>query len=251
MSIVSVKDFGIALNIKAGTIRSKLSRGQLLRNKNKLIDTENATNFGYLLEVNGGDQSVFDDYAIKPIGRTNVDKKVSPPNKKQTKVPISENKIDSEVLESKKIKENVPEKRIRLSSKEIQEREEQKRLNQELKDYETRKKRADAEYRERESELKKMQLEKIAGNTLPLDLVKKIVTINCQAILIQFMSSIENMVSVTVEELGGNRADNVRIMNRLKVEFKKVVDNCGQNAGREIENAVSEYSEVRSRGERR
>jgi hypothetical protein len=270
MSLVKPEDFAKALNISYGTIRSKISRGGLLRNKNKLIDTEHPTNFGYLLEVNGGDQSVFDNYAIKPIGRTNVVKKVSPPNKIETNVSISKTKIKKEPKNaeiSKKVVSEKPSKikgsvniaptvettpkRIRLSVKEIAERDEQRRLNLELKDYDTRKRRADAEYRERESELKRMQLEKIAGNTLPLDLCHKLISINCQAILIQMMSSLENMVAVTVEELGGNRADNVRITNKLKIEFKKTVDNCRKNAERECDNAVAEYSEVRSRGERK
>lgn len=270
MSLVKPEDFAKALNISYGTIRSKISRGGLLRNKNKLIDTEHPTNFGYLLEVNGGDQSIFEEFDIKPIGRANVNKKVSPANKKETKVSIAikDSEIDSKkAVISKKTVFKEPsknkgsvniaptvetkEKRIRLSPKELAEKEEQRKLNAELKDYDTRKRRADAEYRERESELKRMQLEKIAGNTLPLDLVNKLVSINCLAILTQFMSSLENMVAVTVEELGGNRSDNVRITNRVKVEFKKIVENCRTNAEREIENAVSEYSEVRSRGERK
>jgi len=60
MSLVKPEDFAKALNISYGTIRSKISRGGLLRNKNKLIDTENPINYIYLLEVNGGDQSVFE-----------------------------------------------------------------------------------------------------------------------------------------------------------------------------------------------
>lgn len=270
MSLVKPEDFAKALNISYGTIRSKLSRGGLLRNKNKLIDTEHPTNFSYLLEINGGDQSVFDGYAIKPIGRTNVHKKSSLPNKKQTKVSVSEIKVENDVNSTVKQKKVVSEKpskikgsvniapavetketRVKLSAEEIRERDEQRRHNKELKDYDTRKKRADAEYRERESELKRMQLEKLAGNTLPLDIVNKLIVINCQAILVQFMSSLENMVAITVEELGGNRSDNVRITNRLKTEFKKTVDNCRKNAERECENAVAEYSEVRSRGERK
>lgn len=278
MCLVKVKDFGEALGISGGTIRSKISRGQLLRNKKNLIDTENPINYIYLLEVNGGDQSVFEKYSVQPIGRANIRKKVTAPNKKATNV--SENKIEAVIPEKnipnpkkqvskepsdskalvivaptvetkKKPAVEVFEKPDKLTAEEKRELREAKKTRETLFDYDLRQKKANAEYRERESELKKMQLEKIAGNTLPLDLTKKILKINCQAILIQFLASVENMVAITVEELGGNRADNVRITNELKTVFKKTVENCSKNADREIENAVAEYSEVRSRGEKR
>ncbi len=278
MSLVKPEDFAKALNISYGTIRSKISRGGLLRNKNKLIDTENPINYIYLLEVNGGDQSVFESYAIKPIGRANVrnkstlasksikkiivsEKEVIIPEKLPPKSKKEENEKPSKIrgsvniaptVKTKKNQQEIPfEKPEKLTEKERQEQRESAKARKELLDYDLRQKRANAEYRERESELKKMQLEKIAGNTLPLDLTKKILKINCQAILIQFLSSVDNMVEITVEELGGARSDNVRISNELKKIFKKTVENCEKNAEREIETAVAEYSEVRARGERR
>lgn len=265
MCLVKPVDFATAIGIPYGTIRSKITRGQLLRNKNKLIDTENPINFIYLLEVNGGDQSVFEPFDIKPVGKANVRKKVSPATKIQTKVVISKKEVVSEV-ESKnenpsKIKGSVSvahrvepkvfEKPIKLTAQEKREQSEAAQARKDLLDYDLRQKKANAEYKERETELKTMQLEKIAGNTLPLDLTKKILKINCQAILVQFLSSVENMVAVTVEELGGVRADNVRITNELKKIFKKTVENCEKNAEREIESAVAEYSDVRARGERK
>lgn len=278
MCLVKVSDFGKALGISGGTIRSKISRGQLLRNKKKLIDTENPVNYIYLLEVNGGDQSVFAEYDLTPIGRANVNKKITSPNKlikniviNKKEVVIPEKTVDlavggkknklsdsaakgnsvHTVETEKKEPELVVEKPIKLTAAEKNELKDSARQRRELLDYDLRQRKANAEYKERESELKQMQLEKIAGNTLPLDLTKKILKINCQAILVQFLSSVENMVAVTVEELGGVRADNVRITNELKKIFKKTVENCEKNADREIENAVAEYSEIRARGERK
>lgn len=88
MALVSKKDFGIALNIPYGTIRSKFSRKQLCCNRKGLIDTENPLNFIYLVEVNGGDQSVFDSYNVSSGGKSkaNVNKKIILPTKKETKV---------------------------------------------------------------------------------------------------------------------------------------------------------------------
>lgn len=265
MCLVKPEDFAKALNISYGTIRSKISRGQLLRNKNKLIDTENPINFIYLLEVNGGNQSVFESYDVKPVGKANVRKKTTVTTKVENKIYTPSKTVEiKEIVTSDKpskdkgsvsiahrVEKKVFEKPTKLTAQEKREQAEAAQARKDLLDYDLRQKKANAEYKERETELKTMQLEKIAGNTLPLDLTKKILKINCQAILVQFLSSVENMVAVTVEELGGVRADNVRITNELKKIFKKTVENCEKNAQREIESAVAEYSDVRARGERK
>jgi hypothetical protein len=275
MALVSKKDFAEALGISYGTIRSKVSRKQLCCNRKGLIDTENPRNYIYLLEVNGGNQEVFDKYNLDSKSLTNVNKKITPAIENIKKVIVSKKNdtiaseivqkvVFKEVNDSKGLVKVVPavetkkntskiidENQTKLTLEERRTKKEEEKARRDLLDYDLRQRRANAEYKERESELKKMQLEKIAGNTLPLDLTKTILKINCQAILVQFLSSIENMVAVTVEELGGVRADNVRITNELKKIFKKTVENCEKSAEREIENAVAEYSDVRSRGERK
>ena len=116
---------------------------------------------------------------------------------------------------------------------------------------ELRQKTANAEYKEREAELKQIQLEKIAGNTLPLDLVDTILTINLQTIFKVFSSELENIATISVEILGGSREDLVRITNSQSVILNKLVETAKTNANFEIDRAVAEYSEVRARGERK
>ena len=101
MSLVKPEDFAKALNISYGTIRSKISRGGLLRNKNKLIDTENPTNYIYLLEVNGGDQTVFDDYHVGNVSRANVSKKTTVASKKSLNLTLDDKKNKNEVSNSR------------------------------------------------------------------------------------------------------------------------------------------------------
>ena len=205
------------------------------------------------------------------MGRTKVQKKVTLASENEKKVTSVKNVI-TKTVKNPKITENndfekpsndkgsvmvtpaVDKPQIeveKLSPEERKELREAKKKRETLYDIELRKKQADLDLQERTAEIKKMQLEKIAGNTLPLDLTKKILQINCQAILIQFLAQVENMVAITVEEFGGTRADNVRITTELKKHFKKTVETCETAANREIEIAVAEYSEVRSRGERK
>lgn len=261
MALVTIKDFGLALNIPQGTIRSKISRNQLCCNRNRIMDTENPKNYSYLLEVNGGDQGVFVSYDLKPTLKSS--KKVVSKPKKTTEIPkksvfkeVSNDKGSVKVASTTETRKNtiiekLKSEPIKVTPEERKRNKEEKILRDSMLEMERRKKEADVRLVERNAELKQMELEKKAGNTLPLDLVNKILVINLQSILTNFLLETENMVTVTVEELGGNRADVVRITHKLNQIFKKTVEVTKSNTLREIESAVSEYSEVRSRGERK
>lgn len=279
MSLVTVKDFGVALNISGGTIRSKISRGQLVRNKFKLIDTDDPVNFLYILEVNGGDQSVFEKYhqnvyvGTKIIKKASLARKTTKTAKKNTSDSVVQEKTvrSAKKLKNKEVnndegsvniapavetKKTVPKKVVVEEEIPIS-KEEKKRISEEKKARETflqieiRKKLADVELVERNSEIKKMQLEKIAGNTLPLDITTNVLRINLQSIFKTFSSELENMATITVETLGGTRADLVKITNAQNVMLKKIVELAKENANQEIERYIMEYSETRSRGERK
>ncbi len=254
MALVNVKNFGEALKISGGTIRSKISRGQLLRNKLKLIDTENPTNYIYLLEVNGGDQSVFDSYNIKHTVKT----KATSATVNKTKIVDGKKYVKKDLVaaptsENIRGKKQLPkiENQTKLSLEEKREVKSNNKSNHVLFELELRQKTANAEYKEREAELKQIQLEKIAGNTLPLDLVDTILTINLQTIFKVFSSELENIATISVEILGGSREDLVRITNSQNVILNKLVETAKTNANFEINRAVEEYSEVRARGERK
>jgi len=271
MSLVKPEDFAKALKISYGTIRSKISRGGLLRNKNKLIDTENPINYIYLLEVNGGDQSVFEEYAIKPIGRTNVNKKSSPPNKKITNVVISKNyeeKTENVVLEkpnkikgsvniapsvsTEKIqKEKAFEKPTKLTAEEKFELNLAKQQRQTLLEIDIAQKQANLQNVQRTAEIKQMQLEKIMGNTLPLDQVMSIMAINYKAIFKSFHAQLKNIASTMVQNLGGTKDDLNAIMIELEQALNHIKETSKENSNDDIERLVEEYSQVRSRGERK
>lgn len=116
-------------------------------------------------------------------------------------------------------------------------------------DFRTRE--AQAQVKERESELKRIQLEKLAGNLLPLDLVEKCLVINIQAIIKGFKTERENMARVMVERFGGTRKDLVEINAELDKILDVAIKKAKKDAEFELDNAVSDYQEVRSRGERK
>lgn len=110
---------------------------------------------------------------------------------------------------------------------------------------------ATAELKERENEIKKIQLEKAAGNLLPVDLVESILVINIQAIFKVFESELENLASIYNEVFGGTRKELAVIIEKQRGILAKAIDKSSEDAKAEIDIAVSDYQDVRSRGERK
>jgi hypothetical protein len=273
MKYVTVKDFGDVLGVNGVTIRQRILRKKLIKHESGLIDVTDVLNFNYILGINGGDLSVFDNYYKSIPNGTNVNKKFNKATKKQT---FSENNLQDEKVEQKvpaksteitqKVENEKPSKikgSVRVASsvetekvhKETQEeRLEKKRVEKQrrtFQDLELRKKEADVLFVERQSELKQIQLEKIAGNTLPLDITANLLKINLQQIFKTFSIELENLATISVETLGGTRADLVKITNAQNAMLKKIVETAKVNANQEIEIYLQEYSETRSRGERK
>ena len=245
MALVSKKDFASALSVSYGTIRSKFSRKQLCCNRKGLVDTEHPLNYSYLLEVNGGNQSVFDSYHISA---TNVKKKTTTASvleKKVSKVSIKVGKVS--------VPKDIPtiDMHPKLTVEDRKELQEQKKIRESLASFEIRKKEAEVTLVERNAELKQWELEKKAGNTLPLDMIENVITINYKAVFKSMQSQIKNVAMVMVQQLGGSKDD----LNNILIELENILDNTvndsKKKASVDIEKLIDEYSEVRSRGERK
>lgn len=110
---------------------------------------------------------------------------------------------------------------------------------------------ATAEAKEKEVELKNIQIEKIAGKLLPVELVEKIFTINIQGVFKTFEGELENIASIYVEVLGGSRKELAEVIGKQREILSKAIQKAKEDAEYEIDTAIQEYKEVRSRGERK
>jgi hypothetical protein len=262
MALVKRIDFGIALGVKDGTIRSKISRKQLCCNKKGLIDTENRLNYAYLLEINGGNQDVFIPFDLnsksniqrKLIVATKPSEKKSISNEKKSK-PSAKSTPKEEPITTKKInqtltKDNeVPE--IKESAEDRRLRREEEKARKELLDYDLRLKKANAIAKEREVELKTMEIEKKMGNTIPLDKAMSLMSINYKAIFKSFHSNLKNIASVTVHRLGGTNEDLHSVMIELEGVLDHIIEKSKEKSNHDIDILVQEYSDLRSRGEKK
>lgn len=259
MNLITVKDFGIALNISGGTIRSKKSRGQLRCNKQGFIDINDSVNFAYIIEVNGGDLSVFDAYLIKPSLKSKVVKKTNVATKSKTivgnkkkdnisveKTENAENekpsvdggsvKVASSVEPTKKVIEN---KLTAAEKKAISAREE---YNKSLLDLDLRSKIAKVKREERESELKLIELEKKTGNIVPLDKVISLMSINTKSIFTAFQAQLKNIAVTVVSELGGTSEDVNKILRMLEFSVSDIKKTSQENAEIEVKLLVEDFS---------
>ena len=272
MALVRINDFCEALNVSRGTIGSKISRSQIRCNNKKLIDTENPFNYIYLLEVNGGNQSVFEQFDLRSKNRVNIQRKVTQQQKivkpfvsdvkTTSKVVEKQGKVDFEeasndgglvnyvpAVETKIIAPKVEKEKPTKDELKLQKL--AKEHNETLLNIEIRKKKADLRLIERNAEIKEAQLEKIAGNTIPLDQVMSLMAINYKAIFKSFHSQLKNIASTTVQSLGGTNDDLHTIMKELEQILNHIRDKSKEKAQIDVDRLVEEYSEVRSRGERK
>lgn len=211
MSFFKPKEFADLYGIKPATLRAHISRGKVIK-KDGFIDSENPVNQIYI-----------DQYATK-----SREPKTDKPPKKTKNEDIKH--------------ESTPPVPAAPSSSEPESAETSLTL---------RKKRADALKAEREAEYKHLQIQKLQGKLMPIDLVEKTQTINIQSIFRTFESAAENIASIYNERLGGDRAALADMVTRMREELERAIESAKQKSKEEITALMQEYAATRSRGEKK
>lgn len=131
-------------------------------------------------------------------------------------------------------------------------REKQNEEDKETVNWDARKKKADALKAERSAELAQLQVEKMMGNLMPVDLVEMILKVNVQDIFKTFENELINLGSIYCDILaGGNRDKLAEIVVKLRMKLSETIKRIELTAAQEIENVVEDYAETRNRGERK
>lgn len=216
MSKLDTKEFSVATGIKIGTVRAHISRGKLIRDSEGYIDTDLEKNRSYIHQQTKG-KGLFS------------------------------NSVIAEAKPDKKISESNPEKIVSNDKRTL----DQQRRDEIIDDLEIRKKQAELDNAERSAELKKLEIEKRAGRLLPVELVQKIISINIQAIFKDFDNESDVIAGIFTEVFGGGRAELADITKRMRESLAISIKSAKETSLFEINQAIDEYSEVRSRGERK
>lgn len=121
----------------------------------------------------------------------------------------------------------------------------------EITRWSVRKEKANAVKAELDTELKKLQLEKMMGQLIPVDLMRGILKINIQNIFMSFENELVNIASIYCDILaGGDRKRLAQITDEMRVHLSRIIKETKKNTAKEIKGVVIEYSETRSRGQR-
>lgn len=229
MALVTRKEFAELCGKPVNYINTYVTRKQVAVLPDKRIDTDNPLN-------------VLFKKKCKSIERTKEEE--ARVERKTSKLKIEEpvnGEISETLIYTKK--ETAEEKAARLK---------QNAEDEENMSWEARKKRADALKAERAAEISQLQLDKMMGSLLPVDLVEAIFRINIQDIFKNFESSCLNIASIYCDILAnGDRTKLAEITGRIRTELAAIIERTKRNAASEIENAIDDYSETRSRGERK
>ncbi len=220
MSLVSRKEYAAISKTKVANVNVYVKRGKVIVEDDGLIDTEN------------------------PINKIATDNWVKLHYEKEAKKKI-EQKISNEKPQEKPKVEKAVKRGRKPKTKADKHTEELLSLDQ-------RKKQADVLLQERKAEVEKMKLDKLAGKLIPVDLVFQVLNIHNKSIFATFQSDVENLASVFCEILAeGDRSKLSEVTQKISEKLIDTVDKSKELAELEIDNAVAEYAETRSRGERK
>lgn len=128
---------------------------------------------------------------------------------------------------------------------------EEKRSDKENDNLILRKLKADTEKAEADNELKNLQLEKMMGKLIPVDLMHGVIKINIQNIFFTFENDLINIASIYCDKMaGGDRSMLSAVIADIRPRLERLIKETKTNAAKEIEVLIEDYANTRSRGQR-
>lgn len=226
MSLVTRKEFATMCGKPITTINTYVRRGKIIV-RDKKIDTENAFNKLYF------------DSCHKP--------------KVEKKPKVEE--VYKEVVEVvAPIDYSAPEYGVtkKETAKQKRERKKQNAKDKEVVDWILRKQIADTLKAERQAELEQIKVDKLAGKLMPLELVNIILKECIHTVFTTFQNDNENLASQYCDILAmGDRSKLSEINQKISECLDISINKASEISSSKIKGAISDYSESRSRGERK
>lgn len=236
MSILSRADFAATCTTDVKKLNVYVSRNKVAvhGDKGKLIDTENPLN------------KIFKKNCLKLEKEKTIQQKEK---KLKPAAAAKLEKIYNEVVEVFKPEEKIYTKPE--SEEQKAKREKQNDDDETEYEWDLRKKIADAKRSEMLAEKAQLEVEKMMGNLMPVDLVQRIITVNIKDIFKTFENDLENLASIYCDTLaGGDRTKLAAVMLKIREKLTSNIKRIKETSAKEIETVVDEYSETRNRGER-
>ena len=246
MALVTREEFAVLCKTTVGIVNTNVSREKITVS-GKLIDTLNPLNKVFMkLYKARASEKARGGVKSKPAARQTKPKQYEPLTNVEYINDIYNDiveKIDGNGNKTFEPYESAANKKQRAK---------QNKDDGESVDFERRKKVADALKAEWQAEKEQLQVEKMMGNLMPVDLVEEIIRINIQDIFKTFENDLINVASIYCDILaGGDREKLSKLVATLRQHLTRNVDRVKQTAAKQVESCINEYSETRSRGERK
>ena len=207
--LLEPKDFATALGIKPGTLRQHIHRGYVAKS-GSYIDTEVPGNREYIQEKTDN----------RGLDITRIPKKEK---KKKTIDKVGAPQIKTE--------------QISIDTSQTEE----------VDSLTMAKRKADLQKAETEAKIKSMQLQKMSGELIPIELMQSIFTINLQGIFRSFEKEAEVIATVFCEIMGGGGTELNKLTKELTEHIHKAIQTAKVNTESDIKAAIKEYSQIRNR----
>ena len=195
MSILTRTEFAELNHITTGYVNTYIKRNKIVVIQDgpdeSKIDTENPANVYFMKNLKRNKKKV------------KIKQSAGIPQKKTTRKSVR--KAPAETKEEKK------------------QRKRDKKLSAEYAKWERKKEKATAIKAEKEAELKTLQVEKMMGQLIPVDLVHQILKINIQNVFISFESELQNLASIYCDILaGGDRGKLSEIITIMRENLQRI-----------------------------
>lgn len=121
----------------------------------------------------------------------------------------------------------------------------------ELESLTEREQKAKVEKLEHQVQIERMKKEKMAGETIPTEIVRQLFSQHFKSVALKFHEEAAKLASITVKNLGGDREDIADFESRLEFSINEAIEESKELTMSSLSFVVSEYQEKRGKGERK
>lgn len=230
MKLFNTSDLAKALDISQAAISVYTKRGKItvsIVGGKKMIDIDLPENKNFL-----------DSYCRKNNKTFDVTRIYSTPPKPKPSKEKPKTVIDVEVLEKGATK---PPKKTKKQEKQKQQQESLVYREQKLK----------VKKLENENKYKELQIEKMQGRLIPTEVAQHLSLYAIDVFLKTFTQNVRSLTNIYAQRLGASPAQFVDLQKKLLIQIQNIAQESKDSILSGIKGAVKDYSEVRSRGEKK
>ena len=247
MSDVDRKIFAELADLSSGNLSNYIKRGKIILNSDGTIDTNFELNKIFLenrkriKEEKENPKPIPEPEPEKPVqdlpflDEVMIEEEITDPEPIKKPVPIPKRKEKTEktlVIPVREKPQKDPDPKFMIDGKEVT-----------AKELAIRKSVADVLKFERDAEKKKLEIEKLQGKLIPIELVEQILSINLNMVFKEFEASIFSQVQMFIPS--NDREEIASATERIRYSLADVINKAKDEAADQIEAVISDYSQIR------